>query len=61
VVSHHLQHVFRLSDRIVVLRHGRVQADLVTAETSPEDVVGHITGAKVTELERRAARLEASL
>jgi ABC-type sugar transport system ATPase subunit len=61
VVSHNLQHVFRMSDRIVVLRHGRVQADLVTADTSPEDVVGHITGAKVTEVERRAARVEAGV
>jgi ABC-type sugar transport system ATPase subunit len=61
VVSHNLQHVFRMSDRIVVLRHGRVQADLVTADTSPEDVVGHITGAKVSELERRAARVEAGV
>lgn len=61
VVSHNLQHVFRISDRIVVLRHGRVQADLVTAETSPEEVVAHITGARVSELERRAARLEAGI
>ncbi|MGF1627633.1 MAG: ATP-binding cassette domain-containing protein [Alphaproteobacteria bacterium] len=61
VVSHNLQHVFRISDRIVVLRHGRVQAEVATASASPEEVVGHITGATVTEIERRAARSEAGL
>lgn len=61
VVSHNLQHVFRISDRIVVLRHGRVQADLRTAKTSPEEVVRHITGAQASEIERRAARTEAGI
>lgn len=46
VVSHNLQHVFRISDRILVMRQGRLAAQLVTRETTPEEVVAYITGAK---------------
>ncbi|WP_333826357.1 ATP-binding cassette domain-containing protein [Pararhodobacter sp.] len=46
VVSHNLQHVFRISDRILVMRQGRLAAQLVTSETTPEEVVAYITGAK---------------
>jgi ABC-type sugar transport system ATPase subunit len=46
IVAHSMPLVFRLTDRLIVLRHGRVVATLKTAETSPEDVVADITGAK---------------
>lgn len=46
LIAHSMPVVFRLSDRIVVLRHGRTVAELKTAETTPEEVVGFITGAK---------------
>jgi len=46
VVSHNLQHVFRISDRILVMRQGRLAAQLITRETTPEEVVAYITGAK---------------
>ncbi|MGY6697150.1 MAG: ATP-binding cassette domain-containing protein [Roseinatronobacter sp.] len=46
VVSHNLQHVFRISDRILVMRQGRLAAQLVTSETTPEEVVAYITGAR---------------
>ena len=45
VISHNMQHVYRIADRIVVLRQGRKVADLVCAETTPQEIVGHITGA----------------
>jgi fructose transport system ATP-binding protein len=45
VVSHNMQHVYRIADRIVVLRQGRKVADLKRTETSPQEIVGHITGA----------------
>ena len=38
--------VVRLTDRIVVLRHGHVAANLKSSETSPEEVVSFITGVK---------------
>jgi len=46
VVSHNLQHVFRISDRILVMRQGRLAAQLITSETTPEEVVAYITGAR---------------
>lgn len=47
LVSHQLDNVFDIADRIVVLRHGRAVADLYSAETHPDDVVALITGADV--------------
>ncbi len=45
LVSHTMQDVFAVSDRIVVLRRGREVADLPVADTSPEEVTALITGA----------------
>jgi simple sugar transport system ATP-binding protein len=45
VISHNMQDVYRIADTIVVLRQGRHVATLDKAETSPEEIVGHITGA----------------
>jgi D-xylose transport system ATP-binding protein len=51
VVSHNLADVFEVADRIVVLRLGRVADVLDAEETSNEEVVAAITGAR----EERAA------
>ena len=45
VVSHSLAHVFRICDRITVLRHGETVATLVKSETNSTEVVRLITGA----------------
>ena len=45
VVSHNLQHVFSIADRIVVLRGGRNAGERTKAETTPEDIVRLIVGA----------------
>ena len=45
LISHNLQQVFHIADRIVVLRHGRVAGSRVTAQTSPDEIVSLITGA----------------
>ena len=45
VVSHNLQHVFSVADRIVVLRGGRNAGERIKAETTPEDIVRLIVGA----------------
>jgi len=37
--------VFAVADRITVLRRGRKVADKPTADTSPEEITGLITGA----------------
>ena len=46
IIAHNLPLVVRLTDRIVVLRHGRIAANLRSSETTPEEVVAFITGAK---------------
>jgi D-xylose transport system ATP-binding protein len=45
IISHSIADVFAVCDRIVVLRLGRVVANLVTADTTPSRVVELITGA----------------
>lgn len=46
LISHNMRQVFDLVDRIVVFRRGRIVANLGKSETSGEDVVAYITGAK---------------
>ncbi|HKI56457.1 MAG TPA: ATP-binding cassette domain-containing protein [Trueperaceae bacterium] len=44
IISHTLQDVLDVTDRIAVLRKGRKVADLRTAETTLEELVAHIVG-----------------
>lgn len=44
IITHNMQQVFSLSDRVVVMRQGRVAGDLSTGESSHKEVVGLITG-----------------
>jgi ABC-type sugar transport system ATPase subunit len=44
VISHSIDDVFAIADRIVVLRLGRVVFDGAAAGTTPDHIVGHITG-----------------
>ena len=46
LISHNMRQVFDLADRIVVFRRGRIVANLRKEETSGQDVVAYITGAK---------------
>ncbi len=52
IISHNLEQVFRLVDRVWVLRRGRMIGNRWLADTTPEDLVGMITGA--SELRREA-------
>ncbi|MEM8571469.1 MAG: ATP-binding cassette domain-containing protein [Pseudomonadota bacterium] len=45
LISHNIQDVFEVSDRITVLRRGRNAGLLETAASTPEEVVARITGA----------------
>jgi ABC-type sugar transport system ATPase subunit len=45
VVSHNLEHVFSIADRIAVMRGGRIVGVRNRAETSPKEIVELITGA----------------
>jgi ABC-type sugar transport system ATPase subunit len=44
VISHSMEDVFAVADRIVVLRLGRIVHDSPTSATTPDAVVGLITG-----------------
>ncbi|MGI6677654.1 MAG: ATP-binding cassette domain-containing protein [Dehalobacterium sp.] len=45
IISHNLPQVFEISDRICVMRHGRIVGKVKTTETDMEDIVAMITGA----------------
>ena len=45
IISHNLEQIFRLADSVWVLRRGRMIGQRRLAETTPEEVVGLITGA----------------
>ena len=45
MISHNLPHVFHISDRICVMRQGKVIKELITEETNMDEVVSMITGA----------------
>lgn len=45
VISHNLDQIFRITDRIWVLRRGRMIGQRGTRETRPDEIVSMITGA----------------
>ena len=45
VISHNMDHVWSICTRLLILRQGRLVADLLKSETSRQEVVAHITGA----------------
>jgi simple sugar transport system ATP-binding protein len=46
IVTHNLPLCFAVTDRVVVLNRGRKVADVATAQTNNDEVVGYITGAR---------------
>jgi ABC-type sugar transport system ATPase subunit len=46
-ISHNMQHVLQVTDRIVVLRHGEAVGDLETSATGAREVVTLITGSEL--------------
>jgi ABC-type sugar transport system ATPase subunit len=46
LISHRLTDVFAVTDRIVVLRQGTVEAQIATSSTTTNEVVAYIVGAK---------------
>lgn len=47
LITHKLNEVMAISDRVTVLRDGRKVAELVTAGSSPEEITRHMTGRDV--------------
>jgi signal transduction histidine kinase/ABC-type multidrug transport system ATPase subunit len=50
---HDIGQMFRLADRIVVLRHGRLVAEVSPSEVHPDDVAALVSGQKVDSSARR--------
>ncbi|HSZ38509.1 MAG TPA: ATP-binding cassette domain-containing protein [Trebonia sp.] len=50
---HDIAQMFRLADRIVVLRHGRLVAEVSPSEVHPDDVTALVSGQKVDSSARR--------
>ena len=46
IISHNLQHVFSVADRVMVLRRGENAGDRIIKETDGDEVVKMITGAE---------------
>jgi ribose transport system ATP-binding protein len=59
-VSHRLDEVFEIADRMVVLRDGRVVGERTVAQTTPEEVILLIVGREPSQVFRRPARREGS-
>jgi ribose transport system ATP-binding protein len=57
-VSHRLDEVFELADRMVVLRDGRVAGERVVAQTSPDETILLIVGREPSLVFRRPAERE---
>lgn len=55
LISHNIEQVHAICDRVVVLRQGRAVADLRTADTQPQTIVMWITGAIQSGAEHPAA------
>jgi D-xylose transport system ATP-binding protein len=55
VISHNIDVIFDVADRIVVLYVGRHVATFERVETSPEEVVSAILGVPFTSADRRSA------
>jgi ABC-type sugar transport system ATPase subunit len=53
VISHNMQHVFRIADRVMVLRQGRNAGEKLIKNTCTDEVVKMITGAEFAETELR--------
>jgi D-xylose transport system ATP-binding protein len=61
MISHNLEDVFQVANRIVVLRLGERVATFDREKTTPEQVVGAITGADTAEMRRIEEETEKKL
>jgi ribose transport system ATP-binding protein len=57
-VSHRLDEVFEIADRMVILRDGRVAGERRVAETTPEEVILLIVGREPSQVFRRPPQRE---
>jgi ribose transport system ATP-binding protein len=58
-VSHHLQELFEISDRVTVMRNGRKVATKPMPDTTPNDLVRMMVGRDVSEVIKKPAQIHA--
>lgn len=56
LISHNIQDVFAVADRVTVMRQGQVEAVRRIDDTTPEEVIALITGASAVDLSHRPNR-----
>lgn len=56
MVTHNLEHLWQVCNRVVVMRRGRKVADMASRDTNMEEVVAYITGAREAFPARAATR-----
>jgi ABC-type sugar transport system ATPase subunit len=56
MVTHNLEHLWQVCNRVIVMRRGRKAADMASAETNLEEVVAYITGARERVMASAAAQ-----
>ena len=44
IITHNMLHAFQVADRLLVMRHGRLVGERIAKESTPEEVIGLITG-----------------
>jgi ribose transport system ATP-binding protein len=49
-ISHRMDEIYRICDRITILRDGKKIAVLLLSEISPQEIIAHITGRKDVEM-----------
>lgn len=54
-VSHHLDEIMDIADRVVVFRDGRNVAELETANASAQEIVSHMLGRELESMEAQAS------
>jgi ribose transport system ATP-binding protein len=55
-ISHRLDEIFEIADRLLVLRNGDVVASLLTSDTTPRQLIDHMLGREVAQAERELGR-----
>ena len=46
IISHNMQDVFAVADRIVVMRRGKKVGERIAAQTTPDEIVSLMVGAE---------------
>lgn len=53
IITHNMLHAFQVADRLLVMRHGRLVGERAARDSTPEEIIGLITG---EEFRRRPGR-----